>query len=178
MEVPLLYRGCATHFNFVYHQLPVWNEFLSYSIYPYYFLRGSEKKTGRQIVTRRSRQRWCEICCWSDYTFSPRTIHSSFFSDCFSFLNSQSIPYLTGDDNQIMAKILMSLPPEFRVFGLIALGKSLRNDEETRSSSDTAFQQKRNESKPEEHKEQALTNQYGVHPFRHFLHSSALRTCW
>jgi hypothetical protein len=62
------------------------------------------------------------------------------------------------DDNQIMAKILMSLPSEFRVFGfawestpvaektlkklttrLIALDKSLRNDEEAKLKSDTAF---------------------------------------
>ena len=71
-----------------------------------------------------------------------------------------------------MAKILISLPPEFRVFGfawestpvaeksrlittrLIALTKSLRNDEETKSTSGTAFlsKPKRNEPKPEEHK--------------------------
>ena len=99
-----------------------------------------------------------------------------------------------------MAKILMSLPPEFRVFGfasesspvaekilkklttcLVALGKSLRNDEETRLSSDTAFQPKKDESKPEEHKEQALPTQYGQgkgrgHPSNQ--HSVALRTCW
>ena len=101
-----------------------------------------------------------------------------------TFRSSQSVPsFLTEfeqiafrlksfnlaiDDNQIMAKILISLPPEFRVFGfasesspvaektlkklttcLVALGKSLRNDEETRLSSDTAFQPKKDESKPD-----------------------------
>ena len=106
-----------------------------------------------------------------------------------TFRSSQSVPsFLTEfeqiafrlksfniaiDDNQIMAKILISLPPEFRVFGfawestpvaeksleklttrLIALTKSLRNDEEIKSTSGTAFlsKPKRNEPKPEEHK--------------------------
>ncbi|EFX64451.1 hypothetical protein DAPPUDRAFT_334173 [Daphnia pulex] len=76
----------------------------------------------------------------------------------------------------------MSLPPEFRVFAfawdstpvaektlkklttrLIALDKSLRNDEEAKSTSDTAYLSKpnRDESQHEEHKEQALPAQYG-----------------
>ena len=96
----------------------------------------------------------------------------------------------------------MSLPPEFRVFGfawestpvaektlkkltthLIALDKSLRNEEETKSNSNTAFLSKpnRDESKHEEHKEQALPARYGQEKGRgppSSQHSGTMRTCW
>jgi hypothetical protein len=106
------------------------------------------------------------------------------------------------DDNQIMAKILMSLPPEFRVFAfawdstpvaektlkklttrLIALDKSLRNDEEAKSTSDTAYLSKpnRDESQHEEHKEQVLPAQYGQYKGKRHpssQHAGIPRTCW
>ena len=135
-------------------------------------------------------------------TFRPSQSVSSFLTELEQIAFRLKSLNIAIDDNQIMANILISLPPEFRVFGfawestpvaekslkklttlLIALDKSLRNDEENISTSDTAFlnKPKRDEPKPEEHKEQALPAQYSQgkgrgHPSNQ--HSGAMRTCW
>ena len=76
------------------------------------------------------------------------------------------------DDEKIMAKVLMSLPAEFRVFGfawestpvdektlkrlttrLITLDKSMRNDKEKRSTPDAVFFSK-NKNGAESHDEE------------------------
>ena len=107
------------------------------------------------------------------------------------------------DDEQIMAKVLMSLPAEFRVFGfawestpvdektlkrlttrLITLDKSMRNDEEKRSTPDAAFLSKNKngaESHDEESRERALPAQFDRGKRRgHSSHqqSRATKECW
>ncbi|XP_046452753.1 uncharacterized protein LOC124200527 [Daphnia pulex] len=112
-------------------------------------------------------------------TFRPSQSVSSFLTELEQIAFRLKSLNIAIDDNQIMAKILMSLPPEFRVFAfawdstpvaektlkklttrLIALDKSLRNDEEAKSTSDTAYLSKPNRDESQ-HKEQALPAQYG-----------------
>jgi hypothetical protein len=135
-------------------------------------------------------------------TFRPSQSVSSFLTELEQIAFRLKSLNIAIDDNQIMAKILMSLPPEFRVFAfawdstpvaektlkklttrLIALDKSLRNDEEAKSTSDTAYLSKpnRDESQHEEHKEQVLPAQYGQYKGKRHpssQHAGIPRTCW
>ncbi|XP_046456088.1 serine/threonine-protein kinase fray2-like [Daphnia pulex] len=135
-------------------------------------------------------------------TFRQGQSVSSFLTELEQIAFRLKSLHIAIDDEQIMAKVLMSLPAEFRVFGfawestpvaektlkrlttrIITLDKSMRNDEEKRSTPAAAFLSKnKNGAEPhdEESRERALPAQFDRGKRGHSSHqqSGATKGCW